>query len=52
MLRTFILEEEGQTLLEYGLLISLIAFVVIVAVGFFGRKVNNSYSLANNQMSS
>ncbi len=42
-------EEEGQTLVEYGLLIGLLALVVIVAVTFFGRRMsNNLYGTSNN----
>ena len=39
MLIQFFYEEEGQTLVEYGLLISLIALVVVAAVTLFGRRV-------------
>ena len=39
MLINFFVEEEGQTLVEYGLLISLIALAVLAAVGVFGRRV-------------
>ncbi len=36
--------ERGQTLVEYGLLLVLIAVVVIMAVAFVGAKTNNTYS--------
>ena len=39
MLIKFLQEEEGQTLVEYGMLISLIALVVIGAVTLLGSKV-------------
>ena len=39
MLIQFFYEEEGQTLVEYGMLISLLALVVIAAVTLFGGKV-------------
>ncbi len=39
MLHQFFHEEEGQTLVEYGMLISLIALAVIAAVTVFGKKV-------------
>ncbi len=35
----FLRDEDGQTLVEYGLLISLIALVVVAAVTLFGRSV-------------
>lgn len=42
-------EEEGQTLVEYGLLIGLLALVVVVAVTFFGRRMNNNlYGTSSN----
>ena len=39
MLHKFLQEEEGQTLVEYGMLISLIALVVVAAITVFGSKV-------------
>ena len=50
MINRFLQEEEGQTLVEYGLLISLIALAVITTVTLFGKKVNNYYNNVNNQM--
>lgn len=38
MISQFFYEEEGQTLVEYGLLISLIALAVIGALTLFGRR--------------
>lgn len=38
MISKLFFEEDGQTLVEYGLLISLLALVVIGAVSIFGRK--------------
>lgn len=35
---------KGQTLVEYGLLLILIAVVVIAAVTFVGQKTNTMYS--------
>jgi Flp pilus assembly pilin Flp len=39
-LRTFVRNEEGQDLLEYALLVALIAIVCFVAVGDTGTAVN------------
>ena len=36
-------EEDGQTLIEYGLIISLLALVSILAVTLFGRRVSNMW---------
>ena len=43
MLTQFLEEEDGQTLVEYGMLISLIALVVIAAISLFGSKVANMW---------
>lgn len=43
MLMQIFYEEDGQTLVEYGMLISLIALVVIAAVALFGGKVANMW---------
>ena len=52
MLKHFFEEEEGQTLVEYGLLISLIALVVIAVVTLFGKKVRNTFDTEGNQFTS
>ncbi len=46
MIFQFLHEEEGQTLVEYGLLISLIALVVIAALTLLGGKMKNTFSTA------
>jgi len=40
----------GQTLVEYGLLLVLIAVVVIAAVAVVGQKANNTYSTVSSTM--
>jgi pilus assembly protein Flp/PilA len=37
-------DEEGQTLVEYGLLLALIAIVVIVALIFLGPIISQLFS--------
>jgi pilus assembly protein Flp/PilA len=37
----FIREEDGQDVVEYGLLIATIAIVVLIGVGFFGNSINS-----------
>lgn len=45
-------EEEGQSLVEYGLLVSLIALVAVIAVTVFGRGIkNNLYGSTNSALS-
>jgi len=41
MVNRFIREEDGQDVVEYGLLIATIAIVVLIGVGFFGSGINN-----------
>ena len=42
-LRTFVRNEEGQDLLEYALLVALIAIVCVVAVTTAGENVNDIF---------
>jgi Flp pilus assembly pilin Flp len=37
--RQFIRDEDGQDVVEYGLLIATIAIVVLIGVGFFGSNI-------------
>ena len=50
MINRFFQEEEGQTLVEYGLLISLVALVVIAVLTFLGKKISNTFNAASNQI--
>jgi pilus assembly protein Flp/PilA len=43
-------DEEGQTLVEYGLLLALIAIIVIVALLFLGPIVSDIFSNVGNQL--
>lgn len=36
----FVLREEGATMVEYGLMVALIAVVCLTAVGLLGTNVN------------
>ena len=51
MIKRFLMEEEGQTLVEYGLLVSLIALVVIAVLSFLGQRVKTVFNAANNSLS-
>jgi len=46
MMHTFFIEEEGQTMVEYGLLVSLIALIVIGVLTFLGRRVQTVFNTA------
>ncbi len=50
LLRRLFVEEEGQTLVEYGLLVALIALVVITALTVLGKKVANTFNRINNTL--
>jgi pilus assembly protein Flp/PilA len=50
MIKQFLQEEEGQTLVEYGLLISLIALVVIGVLTLLGSKIKNTFNKAADSM--
>lgn len=51
VVRRFFNEEDGQSMVEYGLLISLIALVAVVAVTVFGKGVKtNLYDSTNSAL--
>jgi len=43
MLRSFVREEAGASLLEYGLLVALIAVVSIVAIRTLGTRIREVF---------
>ena len=43
-----VLQEKGQGLVEYAIIIALIAIVVIVVVSIMGKKINNTFSQITN----
>jgi pilus assembly protein Flp/PilA len=49
-LRRFVKDESGATMLEYGVMVPLIAAVAIVTVKTLGSKVNNAFSTTNSAM--
>lgn len=44
-------EEDGQTLVEYGILISLLALAIVAAVTLFGRGIQNNWNSSTGQIS-
>ncbi len=50
MLTRFIFEEDGQSLVEYALLLSLIALVVVAIVTLFGTGIRDMYGRTSNQL--
>jgi pilus assembly protein Flp/PilA len=49
-MRTFVRDDEGQDLLEYALLVALIALVAIGAVQLAGTSVSNIFTSIANQL--
>jgi pilus assembly protein Flp/PilA len=43
----FVSEESGQGMVEYGLIIALISVVVVVVLGFIGKKLLNTFENIN-----
>lgn len=48
--RRFVRDDEGATLLEYGMLVLLIAVLSIVAIKSIGQKVSNGFSTVNTNL--
>ena len=44
MLKRFLMDENGQGMVEYGLIIALIAVVVIVALTALGPKIKGIFN--------
>lgn len=44
IVRSFVRKDEGQDLLEYALLVGLIALVAVGAVGLAGENVNTIFT--------
>ncbi len=43
----FALQEKGQGLVEYAIILSLVALIVIAVMWLLGPKVGNNYSTIN-----
>jgi pilus assembly protein Flp/PilA len=50
-IQRFIRDEEGVTAIEYALIASLIAVVIILAVSEVGKDVNNTFNKVANVLS-
>ncbi|MEE1283337.1 MAG: Flp family type IVb pilin [Acutalibacteraceae bacterium] len=50
MLRKWFKDEEGQGMVEYGLIIGLIAIVVIVALVALGPKIRDMFDQVNDSI--
>ncbi len=47
-IRQLIADEEGQTLVEYGLLVALMGLVLLVVFTLLARKFDASFNVAQN----
>ena len=50
MLRKWFADEEGQGMVEYGLIIALIAVIVIVALVALGPKIRDIFNKTNEEL--
>ena len=50
MVVNFTKEEDGAALLEYGMLVLLIAVLCIVAIKTIGSKVSNGFNTVNTNL--
>ena len=51
MIQEFLKDESGQGMVEYGLILALIAIVVIVAVTAIGTNLKTVFTNAGNELS-
>jgi pilus assembly protein Flp/PilA len=49
--RTFIKDEEGASLVEYALLVALIALACVVALTATGTSISDMFTRINNKLS-
>lgn len=49
-MKRFLMNEEGQGMVEYGLIIALVAIVVIVGLQILGGKANTLFSGISNRL--
>ena len=48
--RNFVTQEDGAALLEYGMLVLLIAVLCIIAVKTIGSKISNGFNSVNSAL--
>lgn len=47
MYKALLRDERGATMVEYGIMVALIAAVCIIIVGTLGQNVSNTFSSVN-----
>jgi len=50
MLTSLLTDESGATMVEYGIMVALIAAVSILVITTLGSKVSNAFSTVNSAM--
>ena len=50
LMTRFVKDDEGAALVEYGILVGLIAVVCIVAVGTLGTTINTVFTTINGDL--
>jgi len=49
-LKALTIDDGGATMVEYGIMVALIAAVCIAVVGLIGQNVNTAFSSVSNQL--
>ena len=49
-MKKFLMNEEGQGMVEYGLIIALVAVVVIGAITLLGNGITNTFTKATGNL--
>lgn len=49
-MKRLLMSEEGQGMVEYGLIIALVAVVVIAAIALLGNGVKNTFTNVTNSL--
>ncbi|MES3032389.1 MAG: Flp family type IVb pilin [Gemmatimonadota bacterium] len=50
VLRAFVKDESGATMVEYAVMVALIAAICIAVITTLGQKANNAFSTVNASM--
>jgi pilus assembly protein Flp/PilA len=48
--RSFVKDEDGATMVEYGIMVALIAAVCIATVALIGSKIEGAFSTVNTNL--
>ena len=43
-MKNFVMNEEGQGMVEYGLIIALVAIIVIAGISLLGKNIGNLFN--------